>query len=176
MSELCGLDLPATLIFDHPSVSAIAGYVVSKLPSMQAAQPAAASRAPVAAGAHGARGLAAMQRGRQHQQQLVRKAVTRVQAAPAALSKAQQLERASTMVRATLLLGLHHQVYAAAAAADTHLTLAPPRLTPMLQVHAAVAKVLGGVEVAASTPLMTAGLDSLGAVELRKELSRCGAA
>ena len=40
------------------------------------------------------------------------------------------------------------------------------------QVHQSVAKVLGGVEVAASTPLMTAGLDSLGAVELRKELSR----
>ena len=34
-----------------------------------------------------------------------------------------------------------------------------------------MAKVLGGVEVAASTPLMTVGLDSLGAVELFKELS-----
>ncbi|PSC67203.1 type I polyketide synthase [Micractinium conductrix] len=39
------------------------------------------------------------------------------------------------------------------------------------KVRAAVTKVLGGVEVAASTPLMTAGLDSLGALDLRKELS-----
>ena len=39
------------------------------------------------------------------------------------------------------------------------------------QVEAAVAHVLGGASVAADTPLMAAGLDSLGAVELRKELS-----
>ena len=43
---------------------------------------------------------------------------------------------------------------------------------PLLQVRAGVATVLGGAEVAASMPLMAAGLDSLGAVELRKELSR----
>ena len=42
----------------------------------------------------------------------------------------------------------------------------------VLQVQQCVAAVLGGAEVAASTPLMTAGLDSLGAVELRKELGR----
>jgi hypothetical protein len=39
-------------------------------------------------------------------------------------------------------------------------------------VAAAVRHVLGGAEVGADTPLMAAGLDSLGAEELRKELSR----
>lgn len=50
----------------------------------------------------------------------------------------------------------------------------PPCFRPVcVQVQAVVAAVLGGAEVTASTPLMTAGLDSLGAVELRKELSLC---
>ena len=40
------------------------------------------------------------------------------------------------------------------------------------KVQDCVSRVLGGAEVAASTPLMTAGLDSLGAVELRTELGR----
>ncbi|PSC67784.1 polyketide synthase [Micractinium conductrix] len=41
-----------------------------------------------------------------------------------------------------------------------------------VRVRAVAAKVMGGVAVAASTPLMTAGLDSLGAVDLSKELSK----
>ena len=32
VSSLTGLDLPTTLIFDYPSVAAIASYVISKLP------------------------------------------------------------------------------------------------------------------------------------------------
>lgn len=50
--------------------------------------------------------------------------------------------------------------------------LLPHPHLPHLQVRQCVHRLLGGAEVAASTPLSVAGMDSLGALELRKELGR----
>ena len=168
VSALSGLDLPATLIFDYPSVAAMAGFVVSKLPPAAGA-PVSAVAAPVAAGAGRARGQRSLRRQRAHN-----KAATGVPAA-AGLSAEAKMQLVAEKVRLCLLKCFHLMgcapVLARWACLPTPLDTLQSQCFA-LQVQQCVAKVLGGAEVAASTPLMTAGLDSLGAVELRKELGR----
>ena len=119
-SSLAGLDPPATLIFDYPTIDSIAGYIVNQL-----AEPAAAAPAT----SFGSLAQPARRRPRR------RPAVVERGPAPP-------------------LSAAHKSALVASKVQDC------------------VSKVLGGAEVAASTPLMTAGLDSLGAVELRTELGR----
>ena len=73
-----------------------------------------------------------------------------------AAARPQLIANRSQLITAPWLLGLSTRAGCAAG----------------LQVRRCVTAVMGGAEVADSTPLMTAGIDSLGAGELRKDLNR----
>ena len=118
VSHLVGVELPATAIFDYPSVATLAAHVLAQLPPLPAHSPAG-------------------QLGRPARVRTVRRSAG-VRAAPAAPALSPEAKLAAVTA----------------------------------QVEAAVARVLGGAAVAADAPLMAAGLDSLGTVELRRELSR----
>lgn len=91
-SQLTGLDLPVTLIFDYPSVAEIAAFIVGKLPAPVTQQPPAAPPAPVAAGSSGGSKARSSSRRR-------RRALAAVPAEPALLSAEEQLAAVSSKVR-----------------------------------------------------------------------------
>lgn len=96
-SQLTGLDLPATLIFDYPSVAEIAEFIVSQLPAPIEQAPAAVP-APVAAGSKGSGRPA---RGSSRRRKL---GAAVAPAAPAPLSAEERIEIASQKVRTSSYL------------------------------------------------------------------------
>ncbi|KAL4457257.1 hypothetical protein ABPG75_012122 [Micractinium tetrahymenae] len=131
VSDLAGTDMPATLVFDYPTIEEMAKFVASK--AMESV--AAAAKQSKAAVAPRSGGAAPARQRQRAPAGAVAAATRRTAPSPApALTAQHKLERVTDKVRQC--------------------------------VH----KLLGGAEVAASTPLSVAGMDSLGALELRKEL------
>jgi acyl carrier protein len=118
LAALSGLDLPATLVFDYPTVNAIATQLAAAMPQVAPDE--------VQQGAVAADG-----------------AVVSMQA---------QLARTVRPVQAT--------------------SAAPSVAEVLMKVQSAVEGVLGRDDIAPNAPLMATGLDSLGTIELRKELTR----
>lgn len=95
-SQLTGLDLPVTLIFDYPSVAEIAAFIVGKLPAPVTEQPPTVPPASVAAGSSGVSKARSGSRRR-------RRALAAMPAEPAALSAEEQLAIVSSKVRHSAL-------------------------------------------------------------------------
>lgn len=94
VSQLTGLDLPATLIFDYPSIAEIAAFVSSKLP------PPAEQPLPAAAAVPDAAGAGARRKGSRRRRERGPKRAPKP-AAPAApaVTPEQKLQLATGMVR-----------------------------------------------------------------------------
>ena len=148
-----GLELPPTLIFDYPSVSALAAFVAAQLPAAAAAAAAAAATAPLAgrqdAGQSSSEGEGdGGEEEEEEERRAHRHGRLRAHERGAASQRQQQRRRQQRGPR---------PAGKGEGGAD------PAALQASIQ-HQLVGVVAGvlGAEVAPSQPLMEAGLDSLG--------------
>jgi acyl carrier protein len=143
-----GTELPTTLVFDFPTMAAMAGYLASKI------QPDAG----ITGGAGSGTNLTDSE-AEYEPVAVPAAAVARRRRRSSAPSRQQRSQAAATAAAAATGGGA-----AAGVSAEAH------RAFMLEQVQEAVAAVLGRADIDAQEPLMAAGLDSLSSVELRNSL------
>ena len=135
-----GLELPTTLVFDYPTMAALAGFLASKI------QPAAGTATEAALEDGSSSEVAASEDSEDS-------------APPQAPRRRRR--KATSCRAAHIAVGAGQQ---AAMSPRSHQALM------LQQVQDAVAAVLGSADIDSQQPLMAAGLDSLSSVELRNSL------
>ena len=162
LSILTSLDLPATLIFDYPSVAEMTDALTAMLPAASAVPAAAQPKQAAPPGMHSAR-RAAKQAAAGAAKSLASHWLLQVRdPSGSPLKPIAELHH--------LMLSWKSHLCRVAATCLYILRPCTSKRGEVMQVLGAV-KTIMGADVNAEAPLMTAGLDSLGAVELRKELA-----
>ena len=142
-----GAELPTTLVFDYPTMAAIAGYLASKI------QPGAGSAGEAGSGTS-----------------LTDSEAEYEAAAVPSAAVARRRRRSSAPSRRQRGQVSASAAAAGSAAAGVSVSAEAHRAFMLGQVQQAVAAVLGRADIDAQEPLMAAGLDSLSSVELRNSL------
>ena len=162
--ELCNhtsLDLPTTFVFDYPTADEMAAFILQELPISAAAAPVqpAAAVPP-----------AQISNSSTHSQPVARQPAWRAMQAAERPAFVYQLVRAA---RQGLGDVASSQSASVRAATWTVLSLSQRSTTQMclVQVTHSIKTILGS-DVGSDAPLMSSGLDSLGAMELHRSLAR----